>query len=174
MAKKINSEPNLKESLRKIIKTEGELLEEPKDTNLTFSFVFSFPKGRDAKTGKVLKPIFQANKPKKQKFVQVSSRIGFKKEDMEKLKTKGLDMKFKNATKRICLMREIDYQLEFENDKPFLLIFDRLNYPITHFSFWYSLRHLYFTGLCIVVLLRELFDGKTDIDDFSGASSLYT
>ena len=170
----VNSEPNLKESLRKIIKTEGELLEEPKDINLTFSFIFSYPKGRGVKTGKLVKPIFQANKPKKQKFVQVSSRVGFKKGDMEKLKTKGLDIKFKNAVKRICLMRDIDYQLEFENDKPFLQISDRLNYPITHFSFWYSLRHLYFTGLYVVVHLQGLYEGKNDIDDFSGASSLYT
>ncbi len=174
MAKKINSEPTLKESLRKIIKTEGELLEEPKNINLTFSFVFSFPKGRDSTTGKIVKPIFQANKPKKVNFVQVSSKIGFKKEDMKKVVTKGLDGKFTNSLKRMCLMRDIDYQLEFKNEKPFLIISDRLNYPITHFSFWHSLRHLYFTGIYIMNLFQELFEGKTDIYEFSGSSSLYT
>jgi len=171
MSKKQN--PSLKENLRKFIRIEGELLEEPKDQKFTFYFVFSYPKGKDKNTGKPLHPVFQINKNKNGKFVTISSKMGFLEKDFDKLKSKGTYIKFTESIKRIGLMRDVDYRMEFENSKPSILIFDRLNYPITHFSFWKTLRHVFFTGLLVVNLLREYIEGKMDDYEF-GTSGLYT
>lgn len=173
MSKAQKQTPSLKENLRDFIKIEGELLEEPKDPKFTFSFVFSYPKGKDKKTGKPLSPVFQINKKKNSKFVIISSKIGFLEKDFDKLKLNGAYIKFTDSIKRIILMRDVDFRIEIENSNPSILIFDRLDYPITHFSFWKTLRHVFFTGLMIVNLLRNYIKGKKDGYEF-GTSSLYT
>ncbi|HUS50020.1 MAG TPA: hypothetical protein VMZ91_07635 [Candidatus Paceibacterota bacterium] len=174
-----NSEPSLKNDIRKFITLEGELLEEPKDPTTQFAFVFSFPKGRDPKTGKPIRPVFQVIKPKKQ-LVQINSRMIFKKEDLDGLKSKNKLIDLKRGLREICLTRDIDYELldesspKIKDKKPSCFIMDKLSYPITHFSFWQSIRHLYFTGLLIANLMVDLIQGKPSIDkDFSSTSSLY-
>lgn len=124
-------------------------------------------------TGKPLHPVFQMIKSRNNKFVTISSKMGFLKKDIDKLKSKGTFIKFTESIKRISLMRDVDYKTEFENDIPSILIFDRLDYPITHYSFWKTLKHVFFTGLYILNLLREYIEGKKDDYEF-GTYSLYS
>ena len=174
-----SSESNLKNNIRNFIQKEGELLKEPEDPNCQFIFVFSYPKGRDPKTGKPIRPQFQLVNPKKGS-IQMASRMVFNKKEINTLKSKNQFIKFQQTLRAICLSRDVNHEFLDENSpkikdgKPSFLISDRLSYPIDHTGFWKTLRHLYFTGLLIAGVIMNFLDKEpSDDKDFSSSPSLY-
>jgi len=171
---------NLKDNIRTFISKEGELLKEPSDPTVQFVFVFSFPKGRDPKTGKPTRPIFQIIKQKKTPTLQINSRMAFEDSDIDEFKGKNKLEDFKEKIRLICLSRDIDYEYisagadRFKDKKESCIIFDKLNLPLTQYDFWKGIRHLYFTGLLIAEVFKSFKQGKSSGNgDYSSSSGLY-
>ncbi len=165
------SENKLKDRFRKLIDTEGTFIEEKQLPGLEFVLIFSYPKSPN-------NPGFQVIKAENQEFVQLNCRINFKPEEIQKLANKNEFKKLGTQIRKVCLMRDIEYNLQRDDktSNTFVIMFNRLKLTVNNFDFWKELKHLYFTFLYIGTIFGEIFQGviQEKIDDTkSSGTDLY-
>jgi len=177
MAKKPSQvkKPNLKTLIRRYIQKDGILKMEINNPNLEFSFLFHHPQLLDP-NGNPRGLSFQANKPKKEDFIVISTKVDVSPEHVKILET---DQKKKHklyqSLIKLFLLKNVEHQVN-RKDNSYIIhkrIFLNHQKLISRKDFYNSLRKIFTTDLHAIVLVQEACSGDFDLDNYSG-SSLYT
>lgn len=174
--KKPSQEPKLKSIVRKYIQYEGDLKNEIFDPKLEFGFVFTHPKGSHP-NGKARGIGFQVLKPKKERFIELGSKIQISPQHVKILDAdKKKKTKFFDTIIKIFLMKNVTYIINFKEN--FWIISHRIylndKKTISMNFFYESLRDLFNSNLYAIRIINTICSG--DLPDFNGDKdlSLYT
>ena len=171
-----SQEPKLKSIVRRYIQYEGDLKNEIFDPKLEFGFVFTHPKG-SLPNGKPRGPGFQVLKPKKEKFIELGSKISMSPEHVKILDAdKKKKNKFFDTILKIFLMKNVTCVINYKEN--FWIISHRIylnDKKIISMNFFYeSLRNLFNSNLYAIRIINSICSG--DLPDFNGDKdlSIYT
>jgi len=167
--------PLLKTLIKKYIQKDGVFKAENKNPNLEFGFLFHHPQ-QLGPNGNPQGLLFQANKPKKEDFIVLSTKVNVSPEHVKILEA-GQKKKHKlyQSLIKLFLLKNVEHQVNIKDN--YYIIHKRifLNHQklISRKDFYNSLRKLFTANLHAIVLVQEAYSRDFDLDNFSG-STLYT
>ena len=171
-----SQEPKLKSIVRRYIQYEGDLKNEIFDPKLEFGFVFTHPKGSHP-NGKPRGIGFQVLKPKKERFIEIGSKISISPEHIKILDAdKKKKTKFFDTILKIFLMKNATYTINYKEN--FWIILHRIylndKKTISINLFFESIRNLLNSNVYAIRTINTICSG--DLPDFNEKEdlSLYT